>query len=199
MSEHSKMHVYLDWTKERLDEIDATLASFETSIAHLSADARQKANSALSQIRASRDAFRQTMTHEKEATETAWIKAKTALEAKWKTFETGVEAYLKAAGHEIEHREAAFKARADAEQKAWHDTMAKFDKSVKNVAAEGKVEFDAALKKMKSEADVAKANLERLRGARDQSWSTLKTALTETRAAFDRADHAVHEAFKRAA
>ena len=77
--------------------------------------------------------------------------------------------------------------------------MAKFDKSVKDVVAGGKVEFEAALKKMKSEADVAKANLERLRGARDQSWSALKAALTETRAAFDRADHAVHEAFKRAA
>ena len=199
MSDHSKMHVYLDWAKERLDEIDATLASFEASIAHRSAAAGEKAKTALSKIRESREAFHQAIKHEKESTEGAWIKAKTVLEADWKTFEAGVEAYLEAFGQEVEHREAAFKARADAQQKAWQDAMSNFDKAVAKLASGGKVEFEAALKKMKSEAAIARANLERLHGARDQSWSALKTALAETRTAFDRADHAVHEAFKRAA
>jgi hypothetical protein len=199
MNEHSKMHVYLDWAKERLDEIDATLASFEASIAHQGADVRHTANSALSQIRKSRDAFRQKIKDEKDATDAAWTKAKTLLEVDWKTFESGVEAYLESVGHEVALREAAFKARADAQQKSWHEAMGKFDKAVTKLATGGKAELEIALKKMKSEADVAKASLERLRGARDQSWSALKTALAETRAAFDRADHAVHEAFKRAA
>ena len=199
MTDHSKMHVYFDWAKDRLDEIDATLASFEASVAHRSADIRHKANGALSQIRTSRDAFRQTLKNEKDSTEAAWTKATTALETDWKTFESGVEAYLAAVGQEVEHREAAFKVRADAQQKAWHDAMAVFETSVAKMANEGKAEFQAALQKMKAEAKVATANLERLRGASDKSWSALKTALTETRTAFDRADHAVHEAFKRAA
>ena len=31
MPEHSSMHIYLNWTKERLDEMDAALASLEAS------------------------------------------------------------------------------------------------------------------------------------------------------------------------
>jgi hypothetical protein len=31
MPEHSSMHFYLNWTKERLDEMDATLASLEAN------------------------------------------------------------------------------------------------------------------------------------------------------------------------
>lgn len=77
--------------------------------------------------------------------------------------------------------------------------MAAFDRSVAKLATEGKAEFQSALQKMKADAEVARANLERLRGVGDKSWSALKTALTETRTAFDRADHAVYEAFKRAA
>lgn len=199
MTEQSKMHAYFDWAKERLDEIEATLASFETGISHRSAEVRQKANSALVEIRTSRDAFRRKIKEEKDATEAAWSKVKTTLETDWRAFESGVEKYLEALGQEVEHREAAFRVRAEAQQKAWHEAVQKFDKAVTKMAADGKAEFETALAKMKTEATAARANLERLRGARDKSWSALKTALAETRAAFDRADQAVHEAFKRAA
>ncbi len=199
MNEHSKMHVYIDWAKERLDEIDATLASFEAGIAHRNADVRKKADNALREIRNARDAFRQKMIDEKDTTEAAWAKVKTSLEADWRTFEAGIETYLQAVGQEVEQHEAAFKARADAQQKAWHDATSNFDKIVTKVASARKAEFETALKKMKSDAAAASANLERLRGARDTSWSALKAALAESRAAFDRADHAVHAAFRRAA
>ena len=35
MPEHSSMHFYLNWTKERLDEMDATLASLEAKASQL--------------------------------------------------------------------------------------------------------------------------------------------------------------------
>ena len=41
--------------------------------------------------------------------------------------------------------------------------------------------------------------LEKLNQAGTQSWSALMAALTETRTAFDRANEAAREAFKRAA
>ena len=47
MSSQSTIHPYLDWAKERLDEIDATLASFEHKAEKLQADARPKAEKAM--------------------------------------------------------------------------------------------------------------------------------------------------------
>ena len=47
MSEHSAIHFYLNWAKERIDEMDATLASIEAKASEFQADARAKANQAL--------------------------------------------------------------------------------------------------------------------------------------------------------
>jgi hypothetical protein len=52
---------------------------------------------------------------------------------------------------------------------------------------------------MNADAVEAEKKLEKLNQAGTQSWSSLMAALTETRAAFDRANEATWEAFKRAA
>jgi hypothetical protein len=52
---------------------------------------------------------------------------------------------------------------------------------------------------MNTDATAAEEKLQKLNQAGSQSWSALMTALTETRAAFDRANQAAMDAFKRAA
>jgi hypothetical protein len=52
---------------------------------------------------------------------------------------------------------------------------------------------------MEADAAVAEERLQKLNQAGMQSWSALMGALTETRAAFDRANQAAQEAFNRAA
>jgi len=44
MSQHSAIQFYLNWAKERIDEMDATLAAFEAKVSELQGDARTKAN-----------------------------------------------------------------------------------------------------------------------------------------------------------
>ena len=61
MSSQSTIHPYLDWAKERLDEIDATLASFEHKAEKLQADARPKAEKASADMRAARDQFQKSI------------------------------------------------------------------------------------------------------------------------------------------
>jgi len=61
MPEHSAIHFYLNWAKERIDEMDATLASLEAKASELQADARSKANQALADMRKKRDDFRDTL------------------------------------------------------------------------------------------------------------------------------------------
>jgi len=51
---------------------------------------------------------------------------------------------------------------------------------------------------MKTQADAAKLKFDKLYEAKGESWVALKTALSESRAALDRAYQAAQEAFKRA-
>jgi hypothetical protein len=55
------------------------------------------------------------------------------------------------------------------------------------------------VKRMETDAAAAEQQLRKMNEAGKQSWSAFMTALAETRAAFDRANQAAQEAFKRAA
>ena len=80
----------------------------------------------------------------------------------------------------------------------WGDEAAdKFRDAAMEFAAERRREVDVAVKRMKDDAAAAEEKLGKLARAGAQSWSTLGIALTETRAAFDRANQAVNDAFMR--
>ena len=42
MAEVSSMHFYLNWTKQRIDEMDATLASLESEASRMNATPRRR-------------------------------------------------------------------------------------------------------------------------------------------------------------
>lgn len=199
MSSQSTVQPYLGWLKERLNEIDATLASFEQSAKKLQADARPKAEKAIADIRAARDDFRNSVKEYGEASEQAFAGAKKALEARWTAFEAAVPAFLEAAGQQAKEIEAAFRARAEAQRKAWHEAIEQLNKSAKAFSDKRREEIETAVKHMKGEADAANARLEKLDKAGGESWAALKTALTETRVALDKAHQSVHESLKRVA
>jgi hypothetical protein len=58
MSTQGNIHFFANWAKERLDKMDATLTSLEGKVAEVQADARDKANKVLTELRKNRDAFR---------------------------------------------------------------------------------------------------------------------------------------------
>src|SRR4249920_3693441 len=121
MSQHSAIHFYLNWAKERIDEMDATLASLEAKASELQADARSKANQALADMRKKRDDFRDTLKKQSDANEAVWIKEKTRLQCEWNAFETEVEKYIESSSQKIEQQQALFKTQADAQVKAWRE------------------------------------------------------------------------------
>jgi hypothetical protein len=43
MRNQTSTHFYIDWAKERLDEMDATVTSLESKLGSVQADARDKA------------------------------------------------------------------------------------------------------------------------------------------------------------
>jgi hypothetical protein len=200
MPTQSSMHFYVNWAKERLDEMDAALSSLEGEIGGVQADVRHMANNALADLRKSRDGFRDTVKKQAEANEAAWIGAKAKLEDEWNSFEAGVRKYVESFGKQIEDQQATFKLLAAAQLKAWREAADKLGSDAKEFATERRVEIDAAVKRMKADAAAAEEKIQKnLNQAGTQSWSALMATLTETRAAFDRANQAAREAFKRAA
>jgi hypothetical protein len=199
MATQSSIHFFTNWAKERLDEMDAAVTSFEGKLAEVQSDARDKANKVLADLRKQRDDFRDTITKQSEANESAWIQAKAKLEADWRSFEAEVEKYVESFGNKIEHQQATFKVQADAQLKAWREAGDQLGIDAKKFAAERRGEIDAALQRMNADAAEAEKKLQKLNEAGTQSWSALMAALTETRAAFDHANQAAQEAFKRVA
>ncbi|MGO9461086.1 MAG: hypothetical protein ACLP1W_13410, partial [Rhodomicrobium sp.] len=117
----------------------------------------------------------------------------------WTSFETIVQKYMSEARQNAEQQQATFKARAEAQRKAWQETIDALHGRVNAFAAGKKQDLNAALGHLKTEADTAKSKLETRQKAGEQSWAALKTALEESRTAFDKASQKALEAFKKAA
>jgi len=199
MRTESSIHFYVNWAKERLDEMDATLTSLEGKIGGVQADVSDKANKVLADLRKKRDDFQDTVKKHTEANEATWISAKTKLESEWSLFEAEVAKYVESFGKQVEQQQATFKLQAAAQLNAWREAANKLGSDAKEFAAERRDEIDAAVKRMNADAAAAEEKLQKLNQAGTQSWSALMAALAETRAAFDRANQAAREALKRAA
>ena len=67
MPAQSSMHFYLNWAKERIDEMDATLASLESKAGEVHASSRIKADQLIADSRKKRDEFQNTVKKQAEA------------------------------------------------------------------------------------------------------------------------------------
>jgi len=187
MTQDAYAHQFSNWIKSRLDEMDATLTLIKKSKDALHADAKKQAEEIIARIGTRRKAFEETIRKQQPESEAAWAKAKTTLEADWASFEAAVEDYVKNSRLSAQERMAVFKARAEAQRKAWDETISALQKKAGMAAAEGKQDLDAALSHLKQQADEAKTKLEASQKAGSESWAAFKTALRESRAAFDKA------------
>jgi hypothetical protein len=196
MSEQSSMHLYLNWAKERIDEMDAALASFEVNASHAKAESKVKTDQIVADLKSRRDEFEALLKTQAEAGEAAWERAKTDLEKQWNAFEAEMRTYFESAGKQIEQQQATFKDIAAAQANAWHDAAVRFREAAGKVVAARSVDLDAALTQMKTDASEAEARLQKLKQAGSESWSVLSAALAESRKAFDQANQAAWDALR---
>lgn len=199
MGTQSGFHYYLNWAKARIDEMDATLTSLGGKADELKAGAREKANQVLADLHKMRDDFRDTVNKEKAANEAAWKSVKPQLESDWTAFQAKVASNIESFGKQVEQQQAIFRGQADAQLKAWRDAADQLGAAAKSFAAEHRAEIEAVAKRMDADAVQAEEKLRKLSQAGGQSWSALMTALSETRAAFDRANQSAQDAVRKAA
>ena len=199
MSEHSSMHIYLNWTKQRLDEMDAALASLEAKASQQKTDTKAKSDQLIADLKKRRDEFQAKAKAQAEAGEAVWQAAKTQLESQWNGFEAQVKTYFETVGKQVEQQQTTFRDMAVAQVKAWREAADKFHDAATKVVAEKRANVDAAVKQMKAEAADAEARMQKLKQAGSKSWTALSGALAESRKAFDQANQKASDAFKRAA
>ena len=136
MAEQSRMHAYLNWTKQRIDEMDATLASLEAKAGQVKAEAKPKADQMLADIKKRRDEVQASV--KAQAGEAA-IQASKAQHG----FEEQVKAYFDIAGKQIEQQQATFRDVAAAQAKAWQEAADKLHSEASEVAAARRADVDA--------------------------------------------------------
>ena len=134
MSDHSSMHIYLNWTKERLDEMDAALASLEAKASQQKADAKAKADQMIADLKKRRDEFQAKAKAQAEASEATWQAAKTQLESQWNGFEAQVKTYFETVGKQVEQQQSTFRDIAAAQAKAWREAADKFHDAATKIA-----------------------------------------------------------------
>ena len=198
MPEQSSMHFYLNWAKERIDEMDATLAALETRASQIKAESKTKADQLIADLKKRRDEFQATAKKQADVAEAAGQRIKTQLELEWNGFEAQVKTYFETVGKQIEQQQATFRDIAAAQVKAWRDAADKLHGEAANVAAARRTDIDVAVTQMKAGASEAEARLQKLKQAGTESWSAMSAALAESRKAFDRANQVAWDAFQRA-
>ena len=126
MPQQSSMHAYLNWTKQRIDEMDATLASLEAKGSGLKANSKVKAEQLIADLKKRRDEFQSTIKAQLEAAEATVRANKTQLESQWPGFEAQVKSYFETVGKQVEQQQAAFRDIAAVQIEAWKKAADEF-------------------------------------------------------------------------
>ncbi len=198
MPEQSSMHAYLNWTKQRIDEMDATLAAVEEKAGQFKADSKVTADQLIAEMKKRRDEFQATVKTQLEAAEVTMRANIAQLQSQWPGFEAQVKTYFETVGKHAEQQQAAFRDIAAAQINTWKASADELQDSAMKLASTKRADLDAALNQMKAGAAEAEAHFQKLKQAGSESWAAMSAALTESRKAFDRANQQAWEALKQA-
>jgi cell division septum initiation protein DivIVA len=196
MTQHSSMHIYLNWAKERVDEMDATLASLEAKIGEMQAETKVKADQLIAELTKRRDEFQARVKEEAKAGEAAWERTKPELETRWNEFEAQVKTYIESLGRQVQQQQATFQEVAAAQMKAWRETVESLRDAAEKVTTARRADIDSVIEQMKAAGSEAEARLQKLKQGGTESWTAFGTALAESRKAFDRANQTAWAALK---
>lgn len=196
MTQHSSMHTYLNWAKERIDEMDATLASLEAKVGEMQAETKVHADQLIAELGKRRDEFKASVKEQAKAGEAAWERTKPELESRWNEFEAQVKTYIESLGKQVQQQQATFQEVAAAQMKAWRETADTLRDAAAEVATARRADIDAVIAQMKAAGSEAEARLQKLKQGGSESWTAYGAALAESRKAFDRANQAAWAALK---
>jgi SOS-response transcriptional repressor LexA len=103
---HSSAHFQLNWVKERIDEMDASLASLERSARKAKSQSSSDAKRLVAALKKRRARFETIVKKQAKDNDIAWQRGRAQLEAEWKKFEAEAAHHLKTATQQVEQKVA---------------------------------------------------------------------------------------------
>lgn len=182
MPEQRRIHEYLEWTRQKLDEVEATLVALDGSVEALKKDARAEADRALARIRTARDAFKakaDAIRIDAAAAEASADKIYGAAETQWTEVELAFQDYLKAVAGQASVVRKALTDRAEAQRQSWQSSLQALRASAAATIDQARGEVDAAIRRLTAEAEKAEARVGKASAAGDESWKAVRGGLDE--------------------
>lgn len=182
----------IEWSQDRLAELDVSISILERDAARLQGEARAQAEEALKTLRERRDAYR-TKADEAAASARSWTDAQVAearrsLDENWTAFQTARDEYLEAAKADLSTRRAILEAELEARQKAWQASIDGLKADAAKLAADQRAAIDARIADLNATIDDAKAEartrIGRLQDASSEAWETAKQGYADAQQLF---------------
>ncbi|MBU1213520.1 MAG: hypothetical protein KJ587_19985 [Alphaproteobacteria bacterium] len=184
-TKESRAHEQVEWTKHKLDEIDATLAAIEKTADDVRGEARKDAEQALEKLKAARaaagkglDAMGADINAAREITE----KAYESLAAELTDAELALQQYLAAARDQADVVRKTVTARAKAQRESWQKSADAIRTTASKVVEQAYEEFDTAITRLSDARDEAEEKLGKATAAGDETWKAFKDGIEEARA-----------------
>jgi hypothetical protein len=197
--QQSRFHVYITWAKERLDEMDAALASLEREAREVSPTAQANIAQLIADLRKRRNEFQHAIRTQIETGEANWLRDMSQVRTQLDGFIAEVNELMGTFERRVGAQQAVFRDLAAAQGKAWHDAAEQIHSAIGGFAVEHRVEIEHIVQQLKADPSKTESQLQGMMVAGKDSWSALSAALHASRAAFDRAVQSAGESFKRAA
>jgi hypothetical protein len=178
----------IQWSQNRLAEIDATVTVLEQDAAKLQGDARAKAETELKKLRDRQAAYRtqaeQAVANAKTWTDSQVADARKSLDDNWTAFQTATDEYLETTKADVATRQAVLEAELDARQKAWQKSIDELRAQANKLSAEQRAAIQARIDALKAQTDEAKTRIGRLQDASGKAWNTAKKSSADAQRLF---------------
>lgn len=178
----------MEWSRDRLSELDAAIAVLEQDAAKLQGDGRARAEAALKELRETREAYRikadDAMANARTWTDAQVADARKSLDENWAAFEAKLDAYLDKIEADLATRRAVLEAEFEARQRAWQRSIDELRAEADKLVAKEKADIETRISVLKAQADQAKARVGRLQEASRGAWETAKRSYADTQKLF---------------
>jgi hypothetical protein len=197
MSKQTHVDEYLEWSKQKLGEIETTLASLDGSVETLKHDARTEADRAIARIRTARDAFKakvDAVRSDAAATKVITDDAYATIDAEWTEVELAFKDFLAAAADQASVVKKALTDRAKAQRQSWQSSLQAIRATALAAIDHASSEADTAIRRLAAETEKAEAKLGKVSAVGDESWKAIKNGLDEAISVYDRTWKKISEA-----
>lgn len=198
MQKTSHIHSQKEWLKTRLNEMDASVAHFETALGQTKSMAGSKASVAVEDMKNRRDSLKHWVDQKEDQGGQAWKDTKIKVDKEWNAFENSVENFLEATQDKVKASTEAFMTRAASQKQSWGESIEGIKTAAATFTENRKAEVEKTTTKLDFQADKVGDALKGINEAGHASWPALRNALAESRDAFDHAFEDTKVAFKHA-